>query len=274
MKNLIIFATCFFMITSAAIAQDKKTDTTGKTTGEVKKESTENVEKVKEKSGENIQDITGKNKKDLEKPDEEKVKSDKKDKKMESDEKGKKEEKTQTIVTDKNRKKIWFSGYFAPVVRFSQVDTTKYSTFVGYKGAFMIEGFGIGTALFVNADYKKRTIKDKNRDVFMGYTGFLFEYNFLRKKVVNFSIGTIVGIGSAGYFKTVHHEDSDESHRYVGTRFFVLEPEVVLYINVTRFFRMGLGGSYRYINGLMQYNLDDDTYSGFSGSLLFQFGWF
>ena len=251
-----ITITFLLIIISAAAAQEKKVDIKKNSVNDVKKESIKEVEEVKKKSDENKAEITGEKKEVTEKKVQDK-------------------DKTQTLVSDKKRKKLWFSGYMAPVVRFSQVDSTKYSTFVGYKGAFIIEGFAIGTGLFVNADYKKRKIKDKNRDVFMGYTGLLFEYNFLRKKIVNFSVGTLVGIGTAGYFKSGNYDDdNDTEHRYVGTRFFVLEPELVLYINVTRFFRLGLGGSYRYINGLKQYNLTDDSYAGFAGSLILQFGWF
>jgi hypothetical protein len=96
----------------------------------------------------------------------------------------------------------------------------------------------------------------------IGYGGFLMEYYLFPKNVVNFSIGTIIGAGGG-------HNNLDSY-----SPFFVLEPEVNVFVNVTQFFRLGVGASYRYTSGLNVGTLNDANFRGFSVGLLFEFGKF
>jgi len=69
--------------------------------------------------------------------------------------------------------------------------------------------------------------------------------------------------------------------------FFLVEPGVDLEFNVVKFFRIGVGASYRFTNGVsLRYKqldanfdeivteIDKDALDSFSFNLCFKFGWF
>lgn len=174
-------------------------------------------------------------------------------------------------------KKIRISGYFAPMVRMGEVNGS-FAAFAGAKGGVMLNDFVIGGAYFIYTDYKKCIINTHNHKVLTQYGGMVLEYNFFRREVVNFSLGTIIGGGTSGYYYRKNNDDDDDDHdydyRYKGTNYFVMEPEIMLYVNIARFFRIGVGASYRYTNGLDKYGLTDKTFDGFNGLVMLQFGWF
>jgi hypothetical protein len=53
-----------------------------------------------------------------------------------------------------------------------------------------------------------------------------------------------------------------------------LEPALNAEVNITSFFRINAGASYRYISGLNYNNLKNEDFSGFSGALTLKFGSF
>lgn len=167
------------------------------------------------------------------------------------------EEPIHTLVDIKH---VRFGGYGAPVVRFANIDNSL-AVFMGGRGAAIINnsfafggaGYGMVYPKNINSSGKWSTI---------GYGGFLMEYYFFPKNVVNFSMGTIIGAGGS-----YDHIDSYST-------FFVVEPEVNIFVNVTQFFRLGIGGSYRYTNGLSAGSLTDANFRGFTVGLLFEFGRF
>ncbi len=56
--------------------------------------------------------------------------------------------------------------------------------------------------------------------------------------------------------------------------FFILEPEVNVTLNVTEYFRVSAGLSYRFINGIQSTASSNPALSGPSGMVIFQFGKF
>ena len=56
--------------------------------------------------------------------------------------------------------------------------------------------------------------------------------------------------------------------------YFVTEPFLNLDLNVTRFFRISLGGGYRYTIGTYSRGITAKDLNTFSGNLTFKFGWF
>ena len=100
------------------------------------------------------------------------------------------------------------------------------------------------------------------------------------RDTITLKSGTIIGGGTSGYYShkdTYLYDDDDDyddDYRYKGTNFFVMEPEIMVYVNRARFFRIGVGASYRYTNGLDKYGLSDKTFDGFNGLVMLQFGWF
>ena len=109
-------------------------------------------------------------------------------------------------------------------------------------------------------------------EVQFGYGGFLTEYYFNPKDLVVFSIGTLIGGG--GLYFSQDNEDDEDDHNEGGDNFFVIEPELNVFIHVTRFCIVGAGVSYRYVNGINSEGMDDKDFRGPAASAMVQFGWF
>ncbi|HOW81416.1 MAG TPA: hypothetical protein PK573_02545 [Spirochaetota bacterium] len=180
-----------------------------------------------------------------------------------------------------NPRKIHVTGYFAPLVRMGERNG-HFAAFAGAKGGVMLDDFVIGAGYSIFTDYTKAIANGHNHKILTQFGGLLLEYEFFRKYIVNFSVGAIVGAGTSGYVYRKRlddddddrYDDDDYEYRYKGTAFFYLEPEIMFYVNLARFCRLGVGVSYRYTNGLDKYGLTDRTFDGLHGIMLCQFGWF
>jgi hypothetical protein len=161
---------------------------------------------------------------------------------------------------------LHFSGHGGPVFRGTSLGG-KPGFLAGGRGGLIVNdslalGFGGCGTGYTEAE---AVFEGEEKRVGFGYGGFMAEYYFFPKDLVFFSLGCLVGGGSA----------ADFSYRYDDENvFFIVEPEANVYLNVTRFFRMGAGVTYRYTNGVDLDGFDDEDMRGFSGSLLFDFGWF
>ena len=112
----------------------------------------------------------------------------------------------------------------------------------------------------------------------MGYGGFLVEYYLSPKELFHVSIASLLGVGGVMYSQNHFKDDHIDGDDFKGNAFFVAEPEVNLFINLTRFWRIGIGATYRYTYGLdglaEDAQLSDELFTGFNSQLQFQFGWF
>jgi hypothetical protein len=81
-------------------------------------------------------------------------------------------------------------------------------------------------------------------------------------------------IGAGGVNYRDEYYSSWEDWNYNSDEFFVLEPALNVELNITSFFRINAGASYRYISGINYDNLRNEDFSGFSGVLTFKFGSF
>lgn len=158
-----------------------------------------------------------------------------------------------------DNKKTHLSGFGGPTVRFGGVNGD-FAVFTGGKG-----GVIINDSLIIGGGGSGMAHPRSNGGGSIGYGGFLVEYLFLPKSVINFSVGTIIGAGGG----------SDSSIAgYNSQAFFVLEPEINLFLNITPFFKIGLTGTYRYTSGLNGTYINDKSFRGFSGGLIMVFGKF
>ena len=112
-------------------------------------------------------------------------------------------------------------------------------------------------------------------DLYGGYGGLVLGFNLLPREVVHLSVPVVVGAG------TIHLSDpnfftytSDSDFTVEQSTFFVAEPAAYLEFNVTRFFRLGLGASYRYVQGSSFSNLTDEDLSDWTANLQLKFGRF
>lgn len=170
-----------------------------------------------------------------------------------------------------------FSGYGALYTRFSKAGDTS-GCFAGGRGGLIINDSYVIGAGGMGLAYPTKREKITGADysglfdrVEFGYGGVLMEYYLNPKDLIVFSAGTLIGGGSL-YFSEGSDDESDNHEE--GDNFFVFEPEINVFIHLTRFCRIGAGVSYRFVNGINSDRLNDRDFRSPSASAMVQFGWF
>jgi hypothetical protein len=164
-------------------------------------------------------------------------------------------------------------GFGGPVVKFTSMNGEA-GILVGGRGgwiinhSFIIGGGGYGLANNINAKvpgpYGERYLN-------FGYGGVELEYISQPARLIHMSYMMLIGGGGVNW--------RDENMR-VGSMnqesdaFFILEPEVNVTLNVTQYFRLSAGVSYRYVSGSSSAVSSNADLSGPSGVIVFRFGKF
>jgi len=163
-------------------------------------------------------------------------------------------------------------GFGGPVVKFGSINGEA-GIFVGGRGGwiinhtFIVGGGGYGLANDVKANV---TGPYGQRYLNFGYGGVELEYIAQSDRLIHFSVMTLIGGGAVGW-----RDDSVRSGMDAGNdTFFVVEPAAQVNLNVTKYFRMSAGVSYRYISGVSSSAATNADLSGPSAVLTFRFGKF
>lgn len=133
--------------------------------------------------------------------------------------------------------------------------------------AVVLGGGGYGLVSDVRAE-GLRSARGRPLYLNLGYGGFSFEYVNRTNRLLHVSAELLIGAGGTNY-RDRNYDEFDNAEA-----FFVLEPGVNGMLNVTPYFRMGAGVSYRLIQGTDLEAFSDTDLSGFSGVLTFKFGRF
>jgi hypothetical protein len=96
----------------------------------------------------------------------------------------------------------------------------------------------------------------------IAYGGGYICYHIFSDKIVNFSLGALGGGGHLGR----------EYAGGPGGTFYIIEPEIYLYVNLPKYARIGIGASYRISWGVRYQGLSDRDFRGFSIGLQVQGG--
>jgi hypothetical protein len=174
---------------------------------------------------------------------------------------------------------ISHGGYGALDIRYSTIDG-KDAFLMGGRGAWVIgHGFalGFGGMGFLNDyHYNPDIAGGRNVNLAGGYGGLLLEPILFPKFPVHVSIPVLIGAGGIAYTTSYNPYDWDESHYFVeeATAYFVLEPGIELEFNIVRFFRLAIGGYYRYTSDIRLYDTPENVLHGFSGGITLKFGKF
>ncbi len=170
-------------------------------------------------------------------------------------------------------------GYGGPVVKYTQIGPNNADgVLVGGQGGWIIDhrfvlgGAGYGLTTKVNADwYDVRTYAGEPSPYVLdfGYGGVLLSFIGNSDDLVHYEIFGIIGSGGVNYRLKNDYGDTNN-----GDAFFVAEPGVNVVLNVTHFFRIGFGGTYRYVRGVDLEGLTDGDLSNFSAQVTFKFGAF
>jgi hypothetical protein len=113
----------------------------------------------------------------------------------------------------------------------------------------------------------------------IGYGGFAARYHFFATQMVHFSLGATIGGGTVAVVDTDQRQPSygerygHDGHAKAYDSFFMVEPRVTGYLNVTRWARLGAFGGYRAVGGVDMKNLTSRALSGPTAGVSVQFGW-
>ncbi len=171
-----------------------------------------------------------------------------------------------------DRERLTIGGYGAFDAKYAMFDKT-WNLLTGIRGGILLDhsfliGF-TGYGLMYNRSVKGITSKNLVWDdhIETGYGGLLMEYHFFPKKVVHFSVGTI--IGSMGIVF-----DPLYDYRNIYVTNFIIEPEIAAYVNLFKHLRFSVNVSYRFVPGLHKRGITAGDYSGWSVGASLQGGVF
>lgn len=178
--------------------------------------------------------------------------------------------------------KIENGGYGAPVVKFSRVKNN-FALFVGGYGGwlinhtFLIGGGGYGLVNKIKGEQSAQYIYGYWDDVKIqfGYGGLYLEYIGNSNELIHYSISTLIGAGGVSYGvynSNLYYLNTDWTRN--NSSVFVLEPGINAELNVAKFFRINIGASYRFVNGVDLVGLTNSDLSGPSAGIAFKFGLF
>jgi hypothetical protein len=185
----------------------------------------------------------------------------------------------QTLFGDRN---VTHGGYGAVTFNYSQIDG-KDALLMGARGAWVIgHSFALGIAGygFMNDYSFNQNLPGggKNVNLTGGYGGLLMEPIIFGKFPVHVSIPILIGGGGIAYTSTwnPYPYDYEDFDLYVedATGYLVIEPGLEVEINVVRFFRVALGGYYRYTSTITLYDTPEDVLNGWSAGITLKFGKF
>lgn len=165
------------------------------------------------------------------------------------------------------RTRIGLNG--GPVIKYTYLDD-HFALLMGGRGGisfndlFVIGGGGYSLVNEIRVPYSSAPYEQY---LSFGYGGVMFEVLLASHKMVHLSIHTLIGGGNLYYHDYYWRDWGDDI-------FFIAEPGMDLELNITRCFRIGLGGTYRFVNGIDVPEYSDHDMSGFSAAMTFKFGRF
>jgi hypothetical protein len=176
------------------------------------------------------------------------------------------------------------TGFGALEAKYSKVNE-QYGTLLGVNGGVIINRhFTLGLAAYGLSSSNKVESNNPNQDQFLysGYGGLLLGYNIFPKEIIHFNFPLLLGYGrfevtDRDYFNDfVRNEEFNLDDRIEHSNALVIEPGVEMEINVAKFFRIGLGTSYRMVHGstLSLTQITDDNLSNWSTQVSLKFGKF
>jgi hypothetical protein len=99
-----------------------------------------------------------------------------------------------------------------------------------------------------------------------GYGGFILEYTNKSYRIVHFTATSLIGAGGLMLRDRDFEEVEDDADSY-----FVFEPGLNAELNVTNFFRISAGATYRITSGISRFGFSDSDFSGLNGVITLKF---
>jgi hypothetical protein len=171
---------------------------------------------------------------------------------------------TETLFSSRKGKKTTVGAYGVPAAKLTPIDG-KFAVLAGGYGGVLLNGkimLGAGAYSLVN-NVEMPTLNTSGYQDYVNlwYTGFVAEYIHNSDKLVHWTAGALLGGGGVGR-RDKWDDDFDHDHVSNATGFFVAEPFANLELNITKFLRLDIGASYRYIAGSNTAGITDGKLSG------------
>lgn len=173
----------------------------------------------------------------------------------------------QTVFDNKD---LRISGLGGPFMQFTSV-AGEFAFMMGGGGAvllddFFIGGYGLGLTTAI-PDYVNQ---NTNQRLSLGHGGFWLGYALFGEKPLHVTFSTLIGWGEFGIM------EYEGYYPYVRDKVFVLAPTIEAELNLTRYFRIGVGATYNIYTGVDEYmhGYKGSDLSAPGGFLSFKFGWF
>jgi hypothetical protein len=155
----------------------------------------------------------------------------------------------------------------------------------GVSGGIIINhSFSVGLAgygIMTSQNLRYSGIND-TADVYLygGYGGLKLEYRLSPLNLINIAFPLLIGGGGAAYstlgpndWYNNNYYDNNPS-AYVWDSFFVIEPGVLIGINLLKFMRLDAGVSYRITSAIHLPKTDSNLLNGFNANISLKFGKF
>lgn len=167
---------------------------------------------------------------------------------------------------------VGHGGFGGPVVKIGNVAGST-GAWVGGRGGWIILPDGNHSISLGIGGYGLVTEHESptNSDLYAlnGYGGFELEYTNRSARIVHFTFTTLLG-GGGLMLRERHFEDANHDV----DNYFVFEPGAHAELNVTNFFRISAGTSYRMTSGISRFGFSDSDFSGLNGVITLKFGKF
>jgi hypothetical protein len=184
-----------------------------------------------------------------------------------------------TIFNKKENQKTDHGGYGAFGVGYTMIDG-KNAILLNFRGAWVINhnialGFS-GSSFFNNLE---KTQSSNEEFLGGGYGGFYIEPILFSNSPIHLTFPIIIGGGAISTIPQNYWDWDSGNYPYEYDAFFFVEPGVELELNMVKFFRIGVGASYRFTNGvILNYSdggaVPTDALDAFNFYVNFKFGKF
>ncbi|MBU0488006.1 MAG: hypothetical protein KKD31_08665 [Bacteroidetes bacterium] len=147
----------------------------------------------------------------------------------------------------------------------------------GIRGAWVI-GHSISLGIAANgfvSDFFWSDRLSSQTGLTGGYGGLLIEPIILPRSPVHVSFPCVIGVGGvANLQRGVWAYNEYDYYASDADVFIVFEPAAEVELNVTRFFRLGIGASYRIVNDLDLFGVSSEALDGLNVGVSIKFGKF
>jgi len=174
-------------------------------------------------------------------------------------------------------------GYGALDVKYSEVYKDN-SMLVGAHGGIIVnQHFILGLGAYGLSSVNRFDGIDPNEELYLygGYGGLMIGYTIAPKEVIHISFPVLIAgggfqVSDRNYFNEYANDEIRLDHEIERSTALVIEPGVEIEINITKFFRLGIGGSYRMVKGvsLERNNITNNDLSNWSTHASLKFGKF